>query len=147
MIQHINKRIRKMNLYYKIWVDGIVKLRSLPANKGMWKFYAITFITMAMAVNLLLIMTILQKNIFKYSFYELPITFSESKLSSLFNFFILYFLPPLLINYFLIFRNNRYEELIGKYKSYNGKLCVSYLMVSYFLPFVLIIVAALIGIA
>jgi hypothetical protein len=135
-----------LDLYYKIWVDGITKLRSIPANKGMWKFYAMVFISMAMAINLALVMAILQRNILKHSFYDVHIDIlGIKKLDYFVSFVLLYLLIPLLISYFLIFRNKRYEMLINKYKSYNGKLCVSYLMISYFLPFILIIVAFLLG--
>lgn len=134
------------NLYYKIWVDGITKLRSIPANKGIWKFYAMAFISMAMALNLALVMAILQRNIIKHSFFDFNTHFfKEQKINSFFNFFIPFFIPPLLMNYFLIFRNKRYEMLISRYKSYNGKLCASYLVISYLLPFVLLIIAFLLG--
>ena len=134
------------NLYYKIWVDGITKLRSIPANKGIWKFYAVAFISMAMAFNLALVMVILQKNITNYSFYDFNSHFfEEQKLNYFLKFFVLFLLPPLIMNYFFIFRNKRYEMLISKYKSYNGKLCASYLVISYLLPFFLLIISFLLG--
>ncbi len=128
-----------MNLYYKIWVDAIVKMRSLPANKGLWKFYSITFISTAMAVNLALIIALIQRHILRFTFYQIKIDiFPGTKIDALISFFILYFSIPLVINYFLIFKNNRYELLIEKYKSYNGKLCAAYLVISYFLPLILL---------
>ena len=131
-----------LDIYYKIWVDGITKLRSRPENKGVWKFYAMVFISMAMAINLALIMSILQRNILKHAFYDIQFSiFSQRKLNQLVSFFVLYLLIPLLINYLLIFRNNRYEKLIPRYRTYNGKLCATYLVSSYFLPFVLLIIA------
>ena len=133
-----------LGIYYKIWVDGITQLRSRPENKGMWKFYAITFMTMAMAINLLLIMAILQRNILKNSFYDIHFhVFPGERLNQFLSFFVLYFLIPLLINYTLIFRNNRYEKLIPKYKSHGGKLYATYTIASLFLPFVLLIFAYL----
>ena len=135
------------NLYYKIWVDGIIKLRSIPANKGLWQFYAMTFISIAMALNLILVMTIFEKYILKHSFYNIDFNFfSEKKLNSFLSFFFLYMLLPILVNYLLIFRNKRYEKLIEKYEFYDGKLCVTYLMTSYLLPFVLLILAYILGI-
>jgi len=97
---------------------------------------------MAMAFNLALVMAILQRNIIRRSFYDIHFTvFSQEKLNQFLSFFVLYLLIPLLLNYILIFRGNRYERLIVKYKSYNGKLCAIYLIVSYFLPFVLLLMA------
>lgn len=134
-----------LKLYYKIWVDGLTKLRSIPSNKGMWKFYSTTFISFAMAMNLALFMAILERNVLKHSF-DLDINFFTSKkLNSFLSFFVLYLLLPLLINYFLIFRNKRYEILISKYKSYDGKLFLTYILISFFLPFILILIAVLLG--
>ena len=128
-----------MNLYYKIWVDGIVKLRSRPQNAGLWKFFSMTFMSMAMALNIMVVMAILQRNILHRNFYELKIDiFSGTKLEVFVSFFILFLFPPLLINYLLIFRENRYKRLIKKYKNHNGKLFVRYFLSSLMLPFVLL---------
>jgi hypothetical protein len=128
------------NIYYKIWVDGLLKLRSLPSNKGIWKFYGFIFISMAMALNIALIVGIFQQNFYGKLFYQLEIDrLSGTRLNSLINFFVLYLAPPSLINFLLIFKNKRYEQLFKKYNHYNGKLCIWYLMISYFLPFVLLL--------
>ena len=131
-----------MDLYYKIWVDGLKKLRSIPSNKNMWKFYAMVFISMAMAINFMLLVAILERNIFRTNFYHLEIqVFPRTKIDSFLSFFILFFAPCGLINYFLIFRKRRYEILFKKYQiTYNGKLCVAYMMISYFSPFLLLII-------
>src|SRR5258706_4244432 len=97
-------------------------------------------ISMAMAINIVLFMAILQRNILHNYFYDLEFTIFRNNLDKFLSFFILYLLLPIILNYFLIFRNNRYEQLIAKYKSYNGKLCISYLLLSYFLPFILIFI-------
>lgn len=134
-----------MNLYYKIWADGIVKLRSRPQNAGLWKFFAMTFMSMAMALNLIVIMAIIQRNILHKTFYELNIDiFKGTKIDAFVSFFILFFLPPLLLNYLLIFIGNRYEKIIKRgYKYYNGKLFVGYFLGSIVLPFFLLFVAYL----
>jgi hypothetical protein len=136
-----------MNLYYKIWVDGLRKLKSIPANRSMWKFYAMIFISMAMAINFMLIIAILERNVFRTNFYHLEFDFfPELKLNSFLSFFILFLGPCVLINYFLIFRKKRYELLFKKYTvNYNGKLCVAYIMTSYFLPFILLIIGYVIN--
>lgn len=136
-----------MSLYYKIWADGIIKLRSRPQNAGLWKFFAMTFMAMAMAINLMVIMAILQRNILHRTFYELSFDiFKGTILDALVSFFLLFLLPPLLINYLLIFRRNRYERIIKKgYKYYNGNLFVGYFLGSLFLPFVLLFIGYLWG--
>ena len=55
-----------LKLYYKIWVDGITKLRSIPANKGTWKFYALVSAFFAMAMNIALFSAIIERNVLKY---------------------------------------------------------------------------------
>ncbi len=130
-----------LKLYYKIWVDGIVKMRSIPANKDMWKFYSLILISLAMAINIALFMSILQRNILHKYFYDIKFTFFKNKLDDFLSFFVLFMLVPIILNYFLIFRNKRYEQLILKYNSYNGRLCISYILISYFLPIILILIA------
>jgi len=131
----------KLDWYYKIWVDAITTLRAVPANKKVWKFYAMISISMAMALNLLLIMAIFQKYILQISFDNLQINiFHNQAADTFFTFFTFFLLLPLIINYFLIFRNNRYNQLITKYKYYNGKLFLSYSIISYFLPPVLLMI-------
>ena len=116
-----------MNLYYKIWVDCISKARSMPANKNNWKRFTMAFMTSAMAINYMIIMVILQRNILGYSFYDFKVDiFPGTKLDALISGLTLYWLPMTLINYFLIFKGNRYEKLLKKYKSHNGKLFFIY---------------------
>jgi len=135
-----------MNLYYKIWVDGLQKLKSIPANKKIWKLYAMTFISMAMAINSMLIIAILERNVFRTNIYHLEIRFFlGTKMDSFVSFFILFLAPCVLVNYLLIFRKKRYEMLFKKYTvTYDGKLCITYIMISYFSPFFLLIIAYLI---
>jgi hypothetical protein len=129
-----------LKIYYKIWTDLIKKIQSIPANKNSWKILSLIFMTMAMAINLVAIMTILQLKVLKFNFYDFkPNILPGSKLDSLISFFVLFFLPNLLLNYFLIFRNNRYETLLTQYKSYDGKLFFSYFAMSLLLPLLFVI--------
>lgn len=129
-----------MNLYYKIWVDCILKARSRPQNRKDWKIYTLIFMSMAMAINLMLLSAILERHIFHSNWYKLDIDiFPGTKLDAFVSFFILFLLPPLLLNYLLIFRRNRYENIIKRgYKYYNGKLFVGYFLTSIVLPFLLL---------
>ena len=98
-----------------------------------------------MAVNIALIFSILQKNLLKKYFYGIQINlFSNEKANDFFNFFIYFLLPPLLFNYFIIFRNKHYEKLILKYKFHNGELFASYFIISLFLPIFLLLIAYII---
>jgi hypothetical protein len=131
-----------MNIYYKIWVDCIVKARSIPANKNNWKRFTMIFMSMAMALNFMLIMGVFQRKIIGISFYHLKVDiFRGTKLDAFISFFILFLLPMLLINYFFILRQNRYEILIEKYKSHNGKLFFAYFLTSLAIPLMLLIIS------
>ena len=91
----------------------------------------------AMAMNIALIAAVLQRNILKKYFYELKINFFDfEKANEFVSFFILYLLPPLMLNYFFIFWNNRYKKIIPQYKYHNGKWFSAYLIISLFLPLV-----------
>jgi hypothetical protein len=122
-----SKRI--MNLYYKIWVDTIIKLRSRPPNIGLWKFFAMTFISMSMALNLILLLFILSDlGITKGVFIISLCFFSGSRIDAFFSFFLSYLFPFLLLNYILIFYKDRYKTLIKTYPSYEGKLFLKYFL-------------------
>ena len=110
-----------------IWVDGIRKMQSVPANKGKWKEPMMLFMSMAMALNIGTIMSIIQLHILGYIIYDVKFNiFPGQKLDDALSFIILYLLIPLIINYLLIYRNKRYEGLLQRYKYYNGKLCMTY---------------------
>jgi len=133
-----------MNVFYKIWVDCILYFKS-RSEKNTWKFYSILSMSMAMAINIALLMSIIQRNILKEYFYGIQINlFSSEKTNAFFNFFLYFFLPPLIINYFLIFWNRNYEKRILKYKFCNGKLFAFYFITSLFLPLALIVLDYLI---
>jgi hypothetical protein len=132
------------NFYYELWVDIITKMRSNPENKNTWKIYSITFMNMAMALNFMFLMAVLQRIILGISFYHLEIDiFPGTKLDAFISFFVLFLLPNLILNYFLIFRNNRYEMLIKKYKYHDGNLFNRYFIATLSIPIILIIIGKL----
>jgi hypothetical protein len=127
-----------MRLYYKIWVDFITRLRSIESNKSNWKIKSYVIMSIAMTLNFILLMSILQKHIlhnyfYKIDFYNFPIL--ENNILTI---LILFALPCAIINYALIFYNERYEKLLKKYSHYNGKLFLYYFLISIFLPIILL---------
>jgi len=126
-----------MRLYYRIWVDFIIRLRMREVNKNDWKLKSMIFMSIAMTFNLVLLMSILQKNIFSYYFYELNVPFLSNYENNIITILVLFILPCVIINYLLIFRSNRYEKLLEKYTYCNGKLFVTYFSISIFLPIIL----------
>jgi hypothetical protein len=111
-------------------------------RKEDWKWMVQIYMTITMALNLMFLLAILQRNIFNFSFYDIEINLFPVKiLNDLLSGFILFFLPPLLINYLLIFKNKKYLDLIEKYKSENGNYFFRYFFTSLFLPLVVLIIA------
>ncbi len=132
-----------MKLYYKTWVDCILKARAQAQNKKDWKVYTMIFMSMTMALNLVLILFILHDLRIVKGIFKIPIDiFPGTRIDAFFSFFFSYFLPFLLLNYFLIFHKDRYQILIKKYPYQNGKLFIKYFLGSLciFLGYILIAV-------
>ena len=134
-----------MNIYYKIWVDCILRLRSQEQNKDTWKEKSMLMMTIAMTVNFMFFMTIFERHILGYSFYEFHISSPNivsdvKRVNDVLNILVLFVLPCFVVNFLLIFRKKRLKKLIRKYKYpyYNGKLFLTYFLISLFLPLVLI---------
>lgn len=132
-----------MKLFYEIWVDCIVKLQSRPDNKNSWRFLSMTFMTMAMALNFLMLLLLLPQ-VFKFYYLDINI-FPGKKLDALIAGFILFVLPPLCLNYFLIFRSNNYLMLIKKYTYRNGRLFMLYFFTSISIPLLFSIIVIVIN--
>jgi hypothetical protein len=130
-----------LGFYYRVWVDCITRCKLQPANKGSSAVVTMIAMSLAMAWNLALFMAILQRGILGYYFYDLNLSLLPSDIDIVLSFIILYILPPLFVNYLLIFRNKRYERLLTIYPyKYNGKLFIAYFTISLLLPLVLLFI-------
>jgi len=96
--------------------------------------------SIAMTFNFLFFTAILQRNILGSIFYEINLTSLSDVNNNLITILILFVLPIVIVNYFLIFRKKRYEELIKKYPYYNGKLAATYISMSISFPIVLVFI-------
>jgi hypothetical protein len=136
-----------MNIYYKIWVDCILRLRAQKQNKETWMEKSMFSMTTAMSINFIFFMALFERHVLGFSFYEFNISSHNivsgaEEANGILNFLVLFVLPCLVANFLLIFRKKRLKKLIRKYKYpyYNGKLFVAYFIISLFLPIVLIII-------
>lgn len=127
-----------MNIYYKIWVDCIIRLRTRETNKKDWKVKGMVAMTFAMTFNFVLLMVLFQKEVLGFYFYEINFPFLSGFANYILTMIVLYILPCYLINYILIFRKCRYVELQKKYKYHEGKLFLKYFLISIFLPIILL---------
>ena len=128
-----------MDIYYQIWVDNLLRMKSQEKNKHNWKQWSMIAMSLAMTLNLMLFMSILQEDILGISFYYINFPIPD-EYNGVLDVLLLFALPVVVVNYLLIFRNKRYEKLIEKYPYRNGKLAVPYVMISIFLPVVLVII-------
>lgn len=139
--KHIN--INKMvKIYYKIWVDAIVFEQTNYSQIRNWKLYTCIPMTLFPGMNLLTLFLwirsftnrkiniFLDIHIFKYAILN---TFCSGALTLL--------VPFIILNYFLIFHNKRYEQLISKYTYRKGKLYLCYMLFTIGILIVPIIVA------
>jgi glycosyltransferase involved in cell wall biosynthesis len=121
-----------------IWVDCIGRAKAQPANKTNWPVGTMFAMTLAMATNFILIMTVLEKYVFHTYFYKIELYFLPRRLNNLLGYLVLFVLPCIMVNYLLIFRNQRYDKLIKKYPFYNGKLFMTYFLLSLGLPLLIL---------
>jgi len=137
--------MRKLiDLYYTMWVDTIIKFKSVPINKDDWKYKSILYISMAMALQWAFLIALFERHITHTHYYKLDIDiFPGDNIDAFITFFILYLLPFLIINYLLIFLRDRYKVLINTYEYKNGKYFLIY-TIGTFISFALLMLAGLI---
>jgi hypothetical protein len=114
-----------LNIYYKIWVDAIVWEKATNGKRRNWKVFTLLPISLCEGINLLTLCFWLHIPIF----IDIKL-FSFKPLNGFLSFFISLLFPFLILNYFLIVYNNRYESLIERYKYHNGKLYLWYFLSS-----------------
>ena len=128
-----------MDIYYQIWVDCLLRMKAQENNKHSWKQWSMVAMSLAMMLNFMLFMSILQEDILGISFYYTNFSIPD-EYNGVLDVLLLFLLPVVVVNYLLIFRKKRYEKLIEKYPYRNGKLAIPYVVISLMLPVVLVII-------
>ena len=107
-----------MSLYYRIWVDAIVAEKAKKLERKNWKPYTIIPISLLQGANLFTFFywmkTIVNRNL--SLFFGVDI-FNARPINGFISVLLTLFVPFVILNYLLIFNNDRYEELIAKLKS------------------------------
>jgi hypothetical protein len=136
------------NWYYILWSDAINYTRSSMRTIGVWKTQTSVFISFFMSINIMVIIFICEKIVktqlvsdFIFNFFKIV---GIPSVSSFFSFFLLLFIPPFLINYFLIFHNKKWEKIRKKYPHYGGKLYKGYFFFSIGLPLAPLVIGKII---
>jgi hypothetical protein len=133
------------NVYYKIWVDAIVFEQTKNGQRRNWKIFTLLPLSIIQGINLLTILFWISA----LTHTKIPLLFD----STIFNAkglntlipVLLFFMPFIGLNYLLIIYNQRYKNLIAKYKYYNGKLYLGYFLFSTSIFILPIIIGKILG--
>ena len=94
--------------------------------------------TLAMSMNMLLLLTILQRYVLHMYFYKFDVPEMSTYVNNVLLFITLYVFPCFMVNYFLIFRNDRYKLLLKIHHSETDNLFITYFVISMALPVILL---------
>lgn len=125
-----------MMIYYKIWVECILRLKKHNSISLKWKRDSMLIMTFLMSFNFFTVMMILQYQIGSF-FYELNLKSLPPLIEYFSMLFFLYFLPNLVFNYFMIFYRNRYEKFIQLFADVKKKYLYGYIILSIFTPIII----------
>lgn len=138
-----NKKIMK-NYYYIFWADAIHRAKASNPKGGNWKRFSFLFISFIHGLNLFILfvwfsffsgneLSLLRLNIFEFE-----------AIDKLLSFFIEFVSLPIMVNYFLIFHNKRYEKIISKHPLGKSKISANYSMIIIVLAFISVVLYSLI---
>jgi hypothetical protein len=117
--------------YYKIWVDAIELTKSSKAEGKNWKLFTIIPISVLQGINLLTILLWIRALSNRKFMVLIPVSvFNAIPFNTFISVVLTFFLPFLILNYLLIFNNNRYQMLMKIYNPRNGKRYFWYIALS-----------------
>lgn len=128
-------------LYYRIWADAIVSQKEERGEHTSWKLYTMVPMSVLQGINLFTIFYWLRLIVNRGLLLMMPVDiFSARPLNGFISVIITFFIPFILLNYLLIFNNNKYKKLIENYNSEGGKLYRKYALSSIALAIIPIVV-------
>lgn len=130
-----------MKLYYQLWVDAIVYEKTNHGHLRDWKLYTLVPISAMLGMNWGTIL-LWYKVATGTQLISLKVDLFPGKMiDSMLVGTLIYFLPFILLNYLLIFRNKKYEKLQNNFEYKKGKWYLSYVILSISLFLIPIVVA------
>jgi hypothetical protein len=116
-------------LYYRIWTDAIASQKAKKAERANWKMYTLIPVSIVMGINLFTLFyflrTVVNRNLLLY----MPVNiFSAKPINGFISILITFFIPFVILNYLMIFNNDRYNMLEKKYHDEGGKLYRKYVL-------------------
>lgn len=119
-----------MNIYYKIWADAIKQARARKTLNEGWKLMPLVSMSVLMGLNLLALFLLLhafnRRLLLLFPVHIFETTGYNTSISVI----LTYFLPFVILNYLLVFTNNRYEVIAQNYRSKHSKLYRNYALIS-----------------
>lgn len=129
-----------MNLYYKIMVSSIYTSKNNGFMSDIWKFTSNFYVAIAISANILTIYVLINNHLFPRSLdFILIEILNNNAYNFLMNMAIYNVIPIMLINYYFVFRDKKYNMLIKEFnQSYNKKTFAIYFLISFFSPLFLV---------
>lgn len=116
-------------MYYKIWVDVIVFEKSKRGKDINWKTISLISVSILQGLNLLVLLYLVRRLTHHKMPVLLPISiFNMYLLNDFVSIILTFFVPFVILNYLLIFYNERYVELLKRYPDHKGKLYRTYFL-------------------
>jgi hypothetical protein len=120
-----------LRLYYKIWVDAIITEKAKRVEARSWQLYTLIPISLLQGINLFTFFYWMKIVVNRTLPLFFPVNIFNARLINDFiSIVITLFIPFVLLNYLLIFNNDRYTQLIIKYKPGNKKIYKKYSMIT-----------------
>ena len=120
-----------LDTYYRIWVDAITVERSKKGEQGSWKAFTIIPMSILQGINLLTFIFLIR--IITHGGVPVVLSFNifrERALNTFLAGALTFFVPFVILNYLLIFYNQRYNDLIRIYRDSKGRLYRKYFLIT-----------------
>ena len=129
-----------VKMYLKILVSSIYTAKNNGPMSDIWKFASNFYFAVATSVYLVLLYLIINNHILPNSLDFLVLKISYTKpYNFLLNIAIYFILPIMCLNYYAVYRNEKYKMLIKIHESYNNKKAFFIYFMSAFLVMFLIL--------
>ena len=119
-----------MNIFYAIWADAINYERIKNGGEEHWKVFTFLYMSILLSMNILSVLSVILFT-FNYDITKelkklLDDATSNDVIANFTWFIIVAFLPAMLINYFFVFHNKKYKQILSEYKFKGGKYLAIY---------------------
>ena len=133
-----------LGLYNKIWVDAIVSTKEKRTEADSWRLYTLVPLSLLMGINMFTLFLWMKTLVNRNLPLALPVNIFNALLINYFiSVVVTFFIPFLLLNYLLIFNNNRYSDLLTRYDAQGGRLYKKYALISLGLLIIPVIIGKL----